>query len=304
MEIKQLQAFIAVAELLHFGRAADRLFMAQAALSRMIKSLENELGAPLFERSTRSVHLTAAGRALLEPAAAAIAAMTRASDTVRDAVEGRVGTVRVEFSGVAAHPLIARLARMLRRSHPGIRLELLSQIVSRPSMERLMNGDIDLALGRWDHLPPGVAAQVLRRDSLSFALPSSHRFASMAAISFEQVRSEPFVALPAVGGSVTTDRLYRLAHSAGARIDRVQFAPDTPSCIALVSAGAGCHLALWSVGQRHMNPDVVFVPLAEIDAERMPDVHLRAIWRVDETDPAVQIARDTLLRLTERSDFR
>lgn len=304
MEIKQLRAFLAVAEHMHFGHAADSLFMAQAPMSRMIKGLETELGVSLFERSTRSVRLTPAGEALRAPAAAVIEAVNRAAATVRGVVDGTLGTVNVEFSGVATHPLVARLARMMRRSDPGIRLELSSQTVSRPSLERLISGSVDLALGRWDHLPPGVATQVLRRDALAIAMPSSHRLAAMAAVSFEQVRSEPFVALPAVGGSVTTDRLYRLAHATDASIDRIQFAPDTPSCIALVSAGVGFHLALASVGQRHTNPDVVFVPLSETDAARMPDVHLRVIWRVDEQSQAVVIARDALLLLTERLDVR
>ena len=302
MEIKQLRAFLAVAENLHFGRAADSLFMAQAPLSRMIKSLEHELGAALFLRSTRSVELTAAGRALREPAASVVEGADRATATVRGVIDGSLGTVAVEFSGVATHPLVARLARMMRRSRPGIRLELSSQVVSRPSMQRLVDGDIDLALGRWDYFPPGVATKVLRRDALSVALPASHRLASMATVSFEQIRSEPFVALPAVGGSVTTDRLYRLCHAVGTPPDRIQFAPDTPSCIALVSAGVGFHLALSSVGQRQANPDVVFVPIAHGDVERMPDVHLRAIWRVNEASAAVLVARDALLSLAERAD--
>lgn len=304
MEVKQLRAFLAVAELLHFGRAAESLFMAQAPLSRMIKSLENELGATLFERSTRSVALTAAGRALQEPAILALDALTRAENAVRGAISGEIGTVVIEFSGVAAHPYIARLARMLRRNHPDIRLDLLSQTVSRPSMGRLLDRKIDIALGRWDNTPPGISTRIMRRDGLTIAMPASHRLASMAAVSFDQVRSEPFVALPAVGGSVTTDRLYRLAYASGASVDRIQFAPDTQSCIALVSAGVGFHLALSSVGQRLANPDVVFIPIANADAERLPDVHLRAAWRIDDADAAVDIVRESLLLLAERSDPR
>ncbi|MFG1952615.1 LysR family transcriptional regulator [Micromonospora sp. NPDC048830] len=301
MEVRQLRAFLAVAELLHFGRAAESLFMAQAPLSRTIKSLENELGAALFERTTRSVELTPAGEALREPAIAALEALDRAEAAVRGAISGEIGRVAIEFSGVAAHPIIARLARMMKRNHPGVRLDLSSQTLSRPSMERLIDGKIDLALGRWDHTPPGIGTHLMRRDGLAIAIPAAHRLAAMAAVSFEQVKNESFVALPAAGGSVTTDRLRRLAYATGSSIDRVQFAPDTHSCIALVSAGVGLHLALSSVGQRLGSPDVVFLPLAESDAERMPDVHLRAAWRVDDARPAVRIARHTLLLLAERA---
>ena len=121
MNVRQLQAFLAVAEHLHFGRAAEQLFMAQAPLSRTIQALESDLGGRLFERNTRSVSLTPAGKALMGPAREVLAAVAVAEAAVGAAVSGESGTVRVEFCGVAAHPLVAALSRGMRADNPGAR---------------------------------------------------------------------------------------------------------------------------------------------------------------------------------------
>jgi DNA-binding transcriptional LysR family regulator len=296
VEIRQFEAFLAVAEHLHFGKAADQLFMAQAPLSRTIKSLEDELGARLFDRNTRTVVLTDVGAALIEPAREVLAASRRAMDTASAVASGEAGVVRVEFSGVAAHPFVAALARDMRAEHSAIRLELSSQSISRPAMQKVLDDEADIALGRWDQLPPGVSARVLMPDSLAVVLPRTHRLASSGTVTFSQVAGESFVSLPYARGSVTTDRLWRLGYAHGTPIDNVQFAPDTQSCIALVSAGVGCHLALSSVGLRNDNPEVVFVPLSPIDTDRIPDVHLRAAWREPATSPVVETALDYLAR--------
>ncbi|MBY3792982.1 LysR family transcriptional regulator [Rhodococcus fascians] len=295
MEFRQLEAFLAVAEHLHFGHAADSLFMAQAPLSRAISSLESELDTRLFTRSTRSVRLTEVGAALVAPAQEALEAVRRVAATVHAAASGEIGVVHVEFSGVAAHPIVATLARSMRSSHPGIRVELASQPISRPSMSHLVAGTTDIVLGRWDQFPPEVSAHVMTEDSLSVVLPRSHRLATAETVSFTDIARESFVSLPYAAGSITTDRLWRLGFACHTPIDNVQFAPDTQSCIALVSAEVGCHLALTSVGRWTTNPDVVFVPLAIDDASRIPDVHLRVAWRTDDVQPAAQIALDYLI---------
>lgn len=299
MDVRQLEAFLAVAEHLHFGHAAERLFMASAPLSRTIKALEKELGAQLFVRNTRTVVLTPAGHALIGPAEEALEAVRRAAEVVAAAVSGEVGVVRVEFSGLAAHPLVAALARSMRSEHPGIRLELSSVPISRPAMRRLLDGKVDIALGRWDQMPPGVSTNILLPDSLTVVVPRTHHLADAPSVTFSQIAQEPFVSLPYLGGSVTTDRLWRLGYAHGVTINNVQFAPDTQSCIALVSAEVGCHLALESVGRWWSNPDVAFVPLDPADTERVPDVHLRAAWQANSATPAMVAALALLAKGAE-----
>src|SRR5512141_646515 len=137
MDIAQVRAFLAVAEELHFRRAAERLHMAQPPLTRTIKLLERELGTTLFERNTRSVALTPAGQAMLEPAREVLEALRRATEAARSADRGEVGLVRIAFAGVSTHPLVATLARNVRSARPGIELELSSQNFAQPAIQKL-----------------------------------------------------------------------------------------------------------------------------------------------------------------------
>src|SRR5262245_56745244 len=246
MDIEQLRAFLAVAEELHFGRAAERLHIAQPPLSRTIKQLEHQLGTRLFDRNTRSVKLTPSGQALVNPALEVLETLRRAEAAVRSADHGELGLVRIAFAGVSTHRLVARLAREVRAQRPGIQLELSSQNFAQPAMKKLVQGETDIALGRWDIVPAEVSAQVVMRDSLALALPDTHALAAEPRLSLGQLAGESFISLPPQEGSVLSDRLRRLAHANGFVADVVQVAPDTQTALALVSAEVGCHLTLAS----------------------------------------------------------
>jgi DNA-binding transcriptional LysR family regulator len=299
MELGQLRAFLAVAEELHFGRAAERLHMAQPPLSRTIKQLERELGTRLFDRNTRSVALTPSGTALIAPARAVFEAVRRTTASVRAADDGEVGLARISFAGVSTHRLVAALAREMRSSRPGIQLELSSQNFAQPAMKRLLQGETDIALGRWDLIPAEVSAQVVMADSLVIALPDTHPLAGARSLDFAGLADEPFVSLPPHEGSVLTDRLRRLARDYQFVADVAQIAPDTQTALALVSAEVGCHLTLASVARNESDPHVAFVPLTMTGPDGPPDVHLRAAWRTDDTSPAVRAVLDALLGLAD-----
>jgi len=297
MDIEQLRSFLAVADELHFGRAAERLHVAQPPLSRTIKQLERELGTRLFDRNTRSVRLTSSGQALMDPAQEVLDALRRAETAVRSADHGEVGTVRIAFAGVSTHRLVARLARVVRSQRPGIQLELSSQNFAQPAMKRLLAGETDLALGRWDVVPAEISAQVVMPDSLVLAVPDTHPLAGARRLSIGQLASEGFVSLPPHEGSVLPDRLRRLAHANGFVADVVQVAPDTQTALALVSAEVGCHLTLASVAENVTDPHVVFIPLNESTPSL--DVHLRAAWRRADQNPALRAVLDELLTLND-----
>ena len=297
MDIEQLRSFLAVADELHFGRAAERLHVAQPPLSRTIKRLERELGTRLFDRNTRSVRLTSSGQALMDPAQEVLDALRRAETAVRSADHGEVGTVRIAFAGVSTHRLVARLARVVRSQRPGIQLELSSQNFAQPAMKRLLAGETDLALGRWDVVPAEISAQVVMPDSLVLAVPDTHPLAGARRLSIGQLASEGFVSLPPHEGSVLPDRLRRLAHANGFVAEVVQVAPDTQTALALVSAEVGCHLTLASVAENVTDPHVVFIPLNESTPSL--DVHLRAAWRRADQNPALRAVLDELLTLND-----
>jgi DNA-binding transcriptional LysR family regulator len=297
MELGQLRAFLAVAEELHFGRAAERLHIAQPPLSRTIKALERELGTRLFDRNTRSVTLTPSGQALIGPAREVLEAVGRTAAAVRAADEGEVGLVRIAFAGVSTHRIVAALARAVRSSRPGIHIELSSQNFALPAMKKLVRGETDLALGRWDVMPAEVSTQVVMPDSLVVALPDTHPLAGARSLDFARLASESFVSLPPHEGSVLTDRLRRLASDHDFVADVTQVAPDTLTALALVSAEVGCHLTLASVAINVSDPHVAFVPLRLTTSERPPDVDLRAAWRRNDRSPALRAVLDALLGL-------
>ncbi|ALV39798.1 LysR family transcriptional regulator [Pseudarthrobacter sulfonivorans] len=295
MEINQLVAFLAVADELHFGRAAERLHVAQPPLSRTIKQLETELGSRLLDRTTRSVKLTSSGRALIGPATEVLEALRRAEDAVRSADGGESGLVRIAFAGVSTHQLVARLARLVRSQRPGIQLDLSSQNFAQPAMTKLVQGDTDIAFGRWDVIPAEVASKVVSRDSLVIALPDTHRLAGARRLAIVQLAAEGFVSLPSYEGAVLPDRLRRLARDNGFVPSIVQVAPDTQTALALVSAEVGCHLTLASVAVNATDPHIVFIPLDDTTA----DVDLRAAWRRNDTNPAVKAVLHEVMNLDE-----
>jgi DNA-binding transcriptional LysR family regulator len=297
MDIEQLRSFLAVAEELHFGRAAERLHIAQPPLSRKIKQLEHQLGTRLFDRNTRSVQLTFSGQALVDPALEVLDAVRRAEAAVRSADRGELGLVRIAFAGVSTHRLVARLARAMRAQRPGIQLELASQNFAQPAMKKLLQCETDIALGRWDIVPAEVSAQVVMRDSLALALPDTHPMAGAHRLSLGQLENESFISLAQQEGSVLSDRLRRLAHANGFVADIVQVAPDTQTALALVGAEVGCHLTLASVARNVDDPHVVFVALNE--STPTLDVHLRAAWRRDDESPALNAVLDELLRFED-----
>ncbi|MBA4609132.1 LysR family transcriptional regulator [Aeromicrobium sp. Marseille-Q0843] len=294
MDFQQIRAFLAVAEELHFGRAAERLHMAQPPLSRTIKQLERELSTQLFDRNTRSVSLTSSGQALVSPAREALEALRQAEAAVRFADEGEIGLVRVSFAGVSTHRIVAQLARVVRSKRPGIQLELSSQNFAQPAMRKLVQGDSDIALGRWDVIPPDILAEVVMADALVVAVPDTHALAGMRSVSSRDLAREPFVSLPPHEGAVLPDRLRRLARENGFVADVVQLAPDTQTALALVSAEVGCHLTLRSVAQNSADPHVAFVPLED----ETLDVDLRVAWRRDDRGAALRAVLDEVLQLT------
>jgi DNA-binding transcriptional LysR family regulator len=299
MDVAQVRAFLAVAEELHFRRAAERLHMAQPPLTRTIKLLERELGTPLFDRTTRSVSLTPSGRAMLEPARGVLEALRRATEAARSAERGEVGLVRIAFAGLSTHALVATLARHVRSVHGGIELELSSQHFAQPAIEKLVAGETDVALGRWDFVPDQIATRIVGEDSLVLALPATHRLAAGEEIRFAQLAGERFVSLPAHEGSVLTDRLRKLSHAQRFEPNVVQVAPDTQTALALVSAEVGAHLTLASVAASLGDPHVTFLPVVPGEVGDLPDVHLRAAWRQDERGPAVGVVLGILFDLDE-----
>lgn len=257
--------------------------MAQPPVSRNVGNLEKELGVRLFERDTRNVRLTAAGSALVESAREILAATERAREEVVSAEAGDRGRVEIAFAGASTYGLVGELARELRRRHPGITPGLHSQNFAQPALERVIKGEMDIGLGRWDFLPAGVDGRVVQREDLVLAVPATHDLAGEDSVDIAQLSEEPFVTLPPDAGSVLCDRLRRMAHGAGFEPHIVQVAPDTWTALALVGAGVGSTLTLSSVQQNVTAPHVRFLSLRD----RTLPVQLRMAWLTDNPNPVL-----------------
>jgi DNA-binding transcriptional LysR family regulator len=188
VELRHLRYFVAVAEELHFTRAAQRLHMAQQPLSAAIARLEQELGVTLLARTTRRVELTEAGAALLEPARAALRAVDDAIATAQAAGRGYSGTLSVGLSSGAWYGL-EPFFDAVRKRLGGLRLQVRQQS-TRPLLDDLRAGQLDLAVGLCVQDPGDLAAQRLKNEPVLLAVPATHPLAACAVADVEQLRDE------------------------------------------------------------------------------------------------------------------
>ncbi|WP_058955203.1 LysR family transcriptional regulator [Kocuria rhizophila] len=284
MEVHEAKAFLAVAEELHFGRAAATLRIAQPPLSRLIKSIEKSLGAQLFERSTRQVSLTPAGAALVEPARELVAASEQARTAVAKSMNGETGRVRLGFAGASINRKVGELARHVRTHRPGVHLELHGSQFSHTAMQKVLDGSLDVAIGRWDFIPSELRSSVIGHEEVMVVLPSNHPLAEAPRVEMSQLAEESWVILPAGPGAALQNRLTSLATAAGFVPRVAQVAPDSWTLVVLVAAQIGCALSLDTVRDNVSSDGVVFRPLAQ--PQRPLDVQL--VWRAADLNPALR----------------
>lgn len=290
MELHHVRAFLAVAEELHFGRAAQRLHMAQPPLSRTIKQLERNLGTPLFERTTRSVRLTVQGQALLEHAHRIIAAVDEAERAVAYAGAGETGRVRIGFAGPSSHGPVSDLARAMRGPYPGIELGLTSFVYGSDTVGQLMSHDLDMAIVRFaSGPPPGIAARVVQRERLVIVVPEYHRLADREHITMEELVDESWIMLDAATGSIIRDALFERAHLASFTPRIAQQALDSWTIMALVRAGVGITLSIDSAFTALDKRGLSVIPLEGDE----PYTYASLAWRSDDPSPALQRVIDT-----------
>ncbi|WIB61106.1 LysR substrate-binding domain-containing protein [Curtobacterium sp. MCLR17_007] len=242
VDLRQLRAFLAVADALHFGRAAERLHMAQPALSQQIRRTERALGVDLFVRTSRSVALTPAGRVLQGRARSLLAQAERDLDEAVRVGRGEVGRLDVGFV-VSALPLgpIERVQRF-RERHPLVRVELTEGYTSR-LLARVVRGELDLAVVRDPDPTDGVRLTPFRSERFVAAVPRGHRFADRPSIAGSELVDDPFVFFPAEAGALATERNLAPVLSGGRRPVVVQEATTWATVLHLVGAGLGVTVA-------------------------------------------------------------
>jgi DNA-binding transcriptional LysR family regulator len=242
VELRHLRYFLAVAETLHFGRAAAKLGMAQPPLSQQIRKLEALVGAPLFERTTRGVTLTPAGAMLRERATSTIARLGDDLEQTRRVARGEEGRLTVGFSGSVMFTELPAAIQRYRRAYPRVEVQLREMWTSE-QLGALADGAIDVGFLRDGEKRAELAITPLLREPFHVALPAEHRLRRQRTVDPASLEREPFVLFSPRMGSLAYNRTIRCCLDAGFQPLIVQEAPQFPTLIRLVAAGLGISLA-------------------------------------------------------------
>ena len=292
MELRHLRYFVAVAEERHFGRAAERLHMAQPPLSQQIRQLEGELGVTLLRRTTRRVDLTDAGAAYLDQARRILAAVDDAGLEAQRVQAGLTGRLVIGCVGSATYSLLPMLARSLREELPGVDFSFRGEMLVPDQVDALLAGGIDLALLRPPVDEPGLAVRPLRTERLIVALPEGHRLADRRRIRIADLRHEDLVMHPARGRSVMHGLVTSLCREAGF-LPRVRHeVAETSTLVTFVASGLGVAVVPEPVAALGV-PGAVYRPLASSRAR----VELAAATRTGDDSAALERGLEVLRRV-------
>jgi DNA-binding transcriptional LysR family regulator len=248
MELRQLLAFVAAAETLHFGRAADSVGLAAPALSRQIKTLEQELGVALLTRTTRQVALTRAGFVLLEEAKAILARVDIATTAVRNAHSPESRSLRIGAIDSASASFLSEIVAGFRRDHPQIDIHLI-EAMTEPLLNMLETGRLDLCLIRPPRRATDCAFKVLRTEMLLVILPDAHPLAAKPAVMLADLVTQPIIIPARRSRPYAYDLVMACFESVGA-VPKISIeATEKPAMMAAVQAGLGVALAPDWVGR-------------------------------------------------------
>jgi DNA-binding transcriptional LysR family regulator len=292
VELRHLRYFVAVAEERHFGRAAERLHMAQPPLSQQIRRLEAELGVTLLRRTTRRVDLTDAGAAYLQRAREILAAVDEAGVEAQLVDAGLSGRLSVGCVGSATYSLLPALARTLREQRPGLDITFRGEMLVPDQVSALQAGEIDLALLRPPVEEPGVTVRHLRTERLIVVLPEGHRFARRRRLRVPDLRDQDLVLHPSRGRSTMHGLVVALCREHGFSPRVRHEVGETSTLLTFVAAGLGLAVVPETVAALGV-PGTLHRPLEAAHAR----VDLAAATRSDDGSSAVAAALEVLDRL-------
>jgi DNA-binding transcriptional LysR family regulator len=255
-ELRHLVYFREVARRLHFRKAAEALAIAQPALSRQIAQLEAALGVRLLNRSSRRVELTPAGAALLERLEPVLAALSRVPTDLKAVAEGRVGRLRVAFTGLAMATVLPDILRGFHRRFPGIRLEL-NESPTALQLAALQAGEIDCGFFHPDGPSPGIDTTLLLRERNGVLLPADHPLRRKGSVRLRELAGTPFVLFPRANNPGFYDRVLAAFASSGVAPRIAEEVWPRSNGVGLVRAGVGATFVSPSEA-RNLPPTVIF----------------------------------------------
>jgi len=242
IELRHLRYFLAVAETLHFSKAAERLGMAQPPLSHQIKRLEEIIGHRLFDRTTRGVKLTLAGQLLADRARSTLEKIQDDLEQVRRLGRGEEGTLTVGFSGSVMFTDLPIAIESYRRKYPKVELRL-RELSTNAQISALLEGTLDLAFMRDGDPTEGIHMTTMLAEPYVAVLPQAHALARKRSLRVADLRHQPFILFARRMGPLAFDRTIACCERSGFRPNIVQDAPQWPTLVRLVAAGLGVSLA-------------------------------------------------------------
>lgn len=261
MELRHLRCFIAVAEELHFARAAERLHIEQSPLSRTIKELENDLGVRLLERTTRRTELTWAGQVMLDEARRVFTAVEQARASVKSAANGYRGRLRIALSNGIAKPRLAALLARCREEEPEVEIRLSETSLSQ-QIKDLRRDLFDAGFAHSDEVGDGLTAAPVWTDPLLVAIPARHPLLEYPRIPLDEVLRYPLVLCHPEACEGSWRQVKRVLHALDVRPSVVDRVPTLDLMTTLVAAGYGLGFATEAQIAGCRNPDVIVRPLA------------------------------------------
>ena len=296
MELRHLRYFVAVAEELHFGRAAERLHMAQQPLSRQIRNLELELGVSLFHRTKRTVRLTEAGQAFWGEAQKTLMQVEHAIAVAQRVGRGEAGHLQIGFTGPILNCVLPTIVRQFKHRYSDIHLQL-QRLSTEEQINALRHGEIQVGLLHPPIDAPFLMQEVIYQEPLVAAMPDSHPLAQKPSqlISVKDLAREPFILFPRNIGPTLYDSIISFCQHAGFSPLVIQEAFPQQTILGLVASGLGVSLIHASV-ERIQQQGVVTKSLIEAT----PQLPSAIAWPANTTHPAVfkllAVTRDISLK--------
>ncbi|GAA4800557.1 LysR substrate-binding domain-containing protein [Streptomyces ziwulingensis] len=282
--LAQLTSFVAVAEELHFTRAAERLNMTQPPLSRQIQLLENELRVQLLDRTNRTVRLTPAGRAFLVEARRILRHSEHATLAVRRVSTGEAGAIAVGFTAASAYSALGTLLETVRAALPGVEL-LLQELVTRDQLKALGEGSLDLGLIRPSATGADLTSRPAVREGLLAALPAGHPLAAPAGpMRIGDLAGEDFLMYSPIEARYFHELVVSIFRAAGVRPVVTQYLAQVHSMLALVNGGWGIALVPEAAAQMRYG-GIAFRPVELPDPQ---PVELNLVWRRNNDNPVLE----------------
>jgi DNA-binding transcriptional LysR family regulator len=280
MELRHLKYFLAVAEELHFGRAAARVHIAQPPLSKQIQQLEKELGIQLFNRTQRRVQLTEAGKVFQREAYKVLGCLEKGILKAKLAGRGDTGWLSIGFIGSSTYEVLPLILQEFRRKYPEVEL-ILQEIQSTEQNQVLREGRIHVSFARFPKPDTELVFETVYKEPLVAALPQGHSLNKKKSLKLSDVANEPFILFPH-RPSAHAENTIRIFANVGLSLQIVQTVEEMHTALGLVAAGIGLTLVPSSM-QKTKRKGIVYHNLTKPE----PTLEMKMGYRADETSPVL-----------------